>query len=199
MSQIRENIKNKALVCIDEVYPDAAENASFFPVDKFLDEAGAAIVRVVPLHVLGFGEDFSNMDFTPNSDGSGRICLPDDFVRLINFKMQGWQRPVVAPIYDTDVKYRQQFNMALRGGEAKPVVAIVNGGKFLEYFSSSDGINAKVETARYFGYSVIDRHYPTILLDITAWKLAELVLSSISDINAAQQCQNKVNELLQIL
>ncbi|MEG1622807.1 MAG: hypothetical protein RR330_05485 [Alistipes sp.] len=200
MPQVKDAILRKALVCIDEVYPEANSlNAAFFPLEQFIDEAARFVVNAVPLRALGAGKEFDKSTLLASSDGSGSISLPPDFIRLLRFRIEGWQRPVVAAIYDTDIRYSQQFNKTLRGGNSKPVVVICRDLGRLEYYSSSRGSFAKIAESKYFGYSIMDDTYPLLLVDLTAWKLAELVLSSMNDVPAMQLCAAKVNENMQLL
>ena len=197
---LRDDIKEKALVCIDEVYTTSeAGNASFFPVDRVLDEAARWVVHAVPLKALGPGTDLSVQSLEAREDGTGSLLLPEDFIRLLRFRMKGWCRPVIIPIRDTDERYAQQFNPVLRGGDCKPVVALCEDDRRLEYFSSSKGAGATAEEARYFGITEVDDAYPERLADITAWKTAELVMAVMNDIAAMQICAGKVAEILQLL
>lgn len=193
-------IKAKALICIDEAYPDSnGINASFFPVDEFIDEAARWVVRAVPLRALGEGSEIPIEGFKAEADGSGSIVLPSDFSRLIRFRIKGWSRPVLVPIYDTDPRYAQQFNPVLRGGEAKPVAVICENSCKLEYYSSSQGPYAKLQEARYFGFSSMGNDYPIHLVDVTAWKLAELVLTTMNDQPGIQLCAARIGEIMQTL
>lgn len=197
---LRNEIAEKALVCIDELPAASCKaNASFFPVDRMLDEAARWVVRAVPLKALGPGKELPVQSLEAREDGTGSLSLPDDFVRLLRMRMEGWRRPVVVPIRDTDDAYVQQFNHVLRGGESKPVVALCEDDRRLEYFSSSKGADAKIAEARYFGFTEVNDDYPERLADITAWKTAELVLAVMNDTAAMQICAGKVTEILQLL
>lgn len=197
---LRDEIKDKALVCIDEVCATSeAANAYFFPVDNMLDEAAGWVIRAVPLRALGSGKDIPTAGLETRADGTGMLPLPEDFVRLLSFRMEGWHRPVVVPIRNTDGAYVQQFNPVLRGGDSKPVVALCEEERRLEYFSSSRGRDAEIAEARYFGFTALGDDYPRRLADITAWKTAELVLAVLNDTAAMQICAGKVNEILQLL
>lgn len=192
----RDEIREKAYVYLDEVSMDVdSTNVAAFPLNELLDEAGAWVVRTCPIHCLGSGVEMPIAAFVAAEDGSGKLPLPHDFIRLLAFKMEGWNHKVTQPIRDTDEKYKQQFNRVLRGNESKPVVVLCDGDKALEYYSSSRGADATIETARYFPYTVVNNNYPLSLYDVTAWKLAELVLAASTDVNGMQICQNKIQEL----
>lgn len=89
-----------------------------------------------------------------NPDGTGYLRLPDDFMRLVIFKMTKWKRPVVEAISDTDPRYFLQKSrfLGIRGGIDKPVCAITTGGasKILEFYSLPPSeTDQSVEKARY--------------------------------------------------
>lgn len=201
---VRESIIAKASLCIDEVYPSPNDiNAPFLPIEQFLDEAAEWVVKAVPAKSLGKGTEVDlpleddSWEYDIDEEGVGSVTLPEDFKRLLSFKCSDWRRPVVAPIYDTDISYTQQSNPYLRGNAYRPEVAICDGETRLEFYTATSP--AATAKCRYFAFSTVDNDYPENLINITAWKLAELVLTSISSIISAQACQAKVNELLQLL
>ncbi len=197
---MRDAIKLRALKCIDEVCPgDNSSNALNFPLDDFLDEAALRVVRAVPLHALGSGKDLAGAVASPTGDGSGRVALPEDFIRLIIFRMKGWRRPVTMPIRPADPSYRKQFNRITRGGTAKPVVALIEGDTALEYFSLPEGSEHRIALAHYFGFSKVDGEFPAGLVDLTAWQLANIVLTTMNDTPGVNFTQNKINELIALL
>lgn len=199
---MRDKIAKKALINIDECYPDdSSHNELQFPVASFIDESARRVINAVPLHSLGRGQNLiTNItQHRPLTNGSGIINLPVDFKRLVSFKMEGWHRPVTEPIRASHPLYQKQFNPITRGGVAKPVVAIVSGDTQLEYYSVPKGTTHKIEEARYFGFSSVDSNYPPALIDITAWQVADLVFSSMNQVEGITIAQNKIAELVQTL
>lgn len=189
-----ESIKGKALKCIDEVYPSADTlNDTYFPVDDFLGEAVRWVIDVVPVHELTRRADEESDSETTIESGVGRDSVPQNFGRLVYFKAKGWKRPVFSAITEDDPRYIQQSNKVLRGNPSRPVVAIVNGGTTLEWYTAID----KEYECQYVPYDV--SFIPATLEDITAWKLAEIVLMSMSDAQNAAVCTARVNELLEQL
>lgn len=85
--------------------------------------------------------------------GRGRMQLPDDFMRLITFKMSDWERAVTEPITENDPRYKLQSSRygGLRGNPQKPVVAIVNEptGLVLEFWSCTGGESVTLQRGRY--------------------------------------------------
>lgn len=88
-----------------------------------------------------------------NQDGSGYIILPDDFMRLIMFKMDGWKRPVTYAMQDSSPDYILQKNKYVRGGIDKPKCAIttgINGEKILEYYSLPGSVSTHIITHDFY-------------------------------------------------
>ena len=197
---MRESIIAKALQCIDEIYPMSNDtyNDAFFPVEKFYEEAMRWTVDNAPARLLGAGTTLP----TDNSTQGGAF---DDVVeidisklsfgRLLKFMIQGWiTKPNI--IYDTDPRYEQMANPVLRGKPSHPVVAICDNKTRLEAYSippTSGGIN--ITSATYMPYDAT--YFTPEMVDIAAWRLAELVLLSISDVNSAVVCSNHLQEMIQ--
>lgn len=139
-------------------------------------------------------DDGLNIGSTPVTlqDGSGYIPLPDDFMRMVIFKLVTWSRPVIVPIADTDPLYfaqRSRF-IGIRGGTDKPVCAITTGvnGRVLEFFSVVPGTSAVIEKAKYLPLPRIEDDTIKVcrkLLQPIRYECAGLVALSVKDQNAA--------------
>lgn len=183
-----DKIKDKALKCIDEV---GGSTASMFPIDDFLGEAVRWVIDIVPVRHLTISSTENTKELTITAD---KATLSSDLDgRIVYVKASDWDRPVTKVIYADDILYRQQSNSVLRGNPSRPVVAYDKATKTLELFTTNDN---KV-TVSYVPYDV--SYIPTSLEDITAWKLAEIVLMSISDTQSAAVCSARVNEQLEML
>lgn len=194
----RNDILAKAMRCIDEIYPASDEvNTEFFPADHFADEAARWIIKSVPLHALGPGTSIT--DSVKPDDGVGTIVLPADFIRLISFKAADWARSVTSPVYDTDTVYAQQANRHLRGSAFRPVVALCKGESVLEFYTVPEYVENEDYELRYMSFTTLGDDYPARLDDITAWKIAELVLSSMASTEFASICTGKITELMAAL
>lgn len=92
---------------------------------------------------------------------NGWVLLPDDFLRLVCFKMSDWDVAVYHAVYADDPLYYLQYSPfeSLRGCPQKPVCALVNRpeGQALEFFSCADR-DAWVERAQYVPLPAYDRH-----------------------------------------
>ena len=192
MSQ--ESIVAKALKCIDEIYPsENTLNEPFYPTEAFIDEMVRWVIDVAPVHELTEREIATGSGSTTASSGVGRDAVPENFGRLVYFKADGWKRPVFGVITEDDPRYLQQSNKVLRGNPSRPIVAVVEGGKYLEWYTAK----TQQYDCEYVPYAI--DYIPTRLEDIASWKLAEIVLMSMHDAQYASICTARVNELLQVL
>lgn len=204
---VREEIIKKAYLCIDEVYPDSSnQDISAFNIDTFLDQAAKIIVKVVPLRALDEGTNFaysSSAFLVSFKNGVGKIKLPDNFLRLVSFKVSDWKYSITEALDESSPRYHQQYNPILRGTPCRPVVFITRGGQYLEFYTTNEDAtldnNNWLDIFSGIAFDAVDDSYPTKLIDITAWETAELVLSAMNDVTAAQICEAKTQEILQTL
>lgn len=165
-------------------------------------EAVRRVVTEAPTHLLDGGLPFGDAIFW-RSKGSGWTLLPEDFMRLLIFKMSDWERPVYEPITAADPQYQLQFSRykGLRGNPQKPVVSIVSRaeGRALELFSSKDS-TATVEQAVYLPFPKVDcdggieipeRCYMPVI-----YQAASLVLSTIGQSDLSSVMSELSKQLL---
>jgi hypothetical protein len=193
----KKQLIEKVYRCIDETYPDTTEqDLEEFNIPAFLDEAVRWVVKAVPVGALGKG------------DAHKELTLPDGFLRLLEFKMDGWKVSVTEALSQDNPKYWQQQNPALRGGNSRPLVFLVNGETELEpypYYEkevTKDGkqsIAHAIETLRIFKMPTDYTNYPDKLLDVTAWKVAELVFSMMQDANGVSVAQAQIQNIMPTL
>lgn len=123
-----------------------------------IEEAVRRVETTAPVHYLEEGHVFGDAIYW-ESNGSGWILLPDDFMRLVAFRMSDWERTCYMAISADDPTYDLQSSRykGIRGNVQKPVCAIVNRaeGKALEFYSC-DSEEAYVKRASYIPYPSID-------------------------------------------
>jgi hypothetical protein len=189
-----ENIKAKALKCIDEVYPSADTlNDTYFPVDDFLDEAVRWVIDVVPPHILTKREQ-ATPDGGDIEDGVVTwVNTTIGDARIVYFKMDDWARPADM-IYEDSPIYRQQKNKVLRGTPSRPIAVRMLDGKTIEAYTS-DSDTPQDSTVYIVSYDA--NNIPEKAEAMCAWKLAEIVLLSMGDMQNASACTARVNELLE--
>lgn len=187
-------IVSEVKIIIDENVEDMtvlADDPNQLQLDELIKARIVDAVRLIhesaPSHMLDDGLDIGTSPVT-KQDGTGYIALPDDFMRLIIFKLQTWSRPVIEPISDTDPRYFAQHSRfrGIRGGTDKPVGAITTGtsGRVLEFFSVKEGTTAIVEKAKYLPLPKIEDNSIKIcrkLIQPVHYQCAGLVVSTYKD------------------
>lgn len=188
----KESIVAKALTCIDEIYPsENTLNETFYPTEAFIDEMVRWVIDVAPIHELeGVEMNFVDISY---KDNVAYIAQTFDWGRVIYVKFSDWARPATIINCD-DILYRQQMNRVLRGNPARPIVVRTKDG-IEAYTTNASGLSAV--DAQHVPYNI--ENIPTRLEDLASWKLAEIVLMSMSDVQSASVCTARVNELLEML
>lgn len=130
---------------------------------KLLD-AVRNVETAAPIQLLDSGHNFADEVYwneNEGHEGTGFAILPDDFMRLVAFKMSDWERAAYTPITETDPLYHLQHSRykGVRGNAQKPIVALVTRaeGQLLEFFSSNSE-EATVEQAVYIPLPFIDEN-----------------------------------------
>lgn len=187
-----ENIKAKALKCIDEIYPSADTlNDTYFPVEDFLGEAVRWAIDILPVHIFTEREEIE-LTTLDVKDNVGYLKSSTEVGRIIYFRMPDWERPADV-IYEDSLLYRQQKNRVLRGNPSRPIVVRMMDGSLEMYTTKAD--EPRDTQAFHIPYDA--EYIPEKAEDICAWKLAEIVLMSMSDAQNAAACTARVNELLE--
>lgn len=98
------------------------------------------------------GRSFSGCPVCMEPGGSGWLLLPDDFMRLVSFRMSDWSRPVSSALLEGDAGYSLSFSgrAGIAGSPEKPTVTITNmsEGLCLRFASCRDAA-ARVAQALY--------------------------------------------------
>lgn len=152
-----------------------------------LVDAVRMVEMEAPLNMLEQGHLFGDA-VTWTNNGRGWILLPDDFMRLVVFKMSDWEYSVTEPITQDDPTYSRQFSRykGISGNPQRPVVAIVNRaeGNVLEFFSCKDN-TATIDQAVYIPIPQIDKDGGIDISEkcyrASIYRAAALSLSSIGD------------------
>lgn len=124
-----------------------------------IEEAVRRVEKDAPVFFLETGHNFGSAVYW-TANGSGYVKLPDDFMRLVCFKMSDWERTVYEALGTDDARYLLQTSRyaGVRGNKQKPVCAIVKEpeGNRLEFYSSDKSQTAKVEKAVYVPFKAIE-------------------------------------------
>lgn len=161
-------------------------------LDEIIYAKLADAVRMVeteaPSTMLESGHDFGDDNVFIGEDGKGFVILPNDFMRLISFRMSDWRRTVFDAITENDPQYPLQSSRfkGICGNTEKPVCAIVRRaeGKVLEFYSCSDN-KATVTQATYIPIPKIDMEGGIDVADdcyrAAIYRAASLALASIGE------------------
>lgn len=166
MVYTKEEIMRDVRICLDQ--NKASEtllqegDIDTLSVDEIIGskilEAVERVHSAAPVYLLEEGHSFGDAVYWEDLE-SGRVLLPQDFMRLIVFEMSDWERPVYGAIGTTDAEYwlQRQRIKALRGTPQRPVCAIGirPEGKVLEFYSCKSE-EAYVRRAQYMPYPKID-------------------------------------------
>lgn len=129
-------------------------------IERLMPEAAKDAMLQAPLCDLEQGHTFGEAVHWGHRC-NGWVLLPDDFLRLVCFKMSDWDVAVYRAVYADDPLYYLQYSPfeSLRGCPQKPVCALVNRpeGQALEFFSCADR-DAWVERAQYVPMPAYDAH-----------------------------------------
>ena len=123
-----------------------------------ITDAVKRIHSTAPAYLLDGGNSFGDAIYWKELE-SGWCLLPENFMRLVVFQMDEWERAVYHAISEDDAEYKKQSSRfkGIRGTPQKPVcaIAIRPEGRALEFYSCKSE-NAMVSRAVYLPYPVID-------------------------------------------
>ena len=162
----RNQIIRRVRIKLDELAPfDGAEVVSNPTIESCLNEASDTLLMAAPTHIHPSPYDFSGNPVTLSTTDptTGAIQLPEDFLRLVSFKLASWRRAVVTPVVEGSNIHSKQHNPYARGGTWKPVVVYrykPSLGHVLEFYSTT-GENTAIDHAL-----CINRTLPENLPDI---------------------------------
>ena len=85
--------------------------------------------------------------------GPGRILLPEDFLRLITFKMSDWSYPLnnILPQSDPRILMQRSKFVGIQGSPSRPILTLEQDvhGTWLVFHSSREGESVFIQQARY--------------------------------------------------
>ena len=155
---IDENVSSAPLAALGDV--------DTLTLDQIIESKVADAARLVESeaahHLLDNGKAFGSSVIWESQPGygAGRVNLPNDFLRLVTFRMSDWYRAVTDPITEDSPLYAMQSSRyaGVRGNPQRPVVAIVHdaSAQVLEFFSCQAGPGVSIAKARYIPMPTID-------------------------------------------
>lgn len=196
---IDQNMTSEQLIATDDIETLSLEEI----IRSKIVEAVRRVETDAPVHFLEEGHDFGDAVYWADLE-SGWVLLPDDFMRLIAFRMSDWERTVYSAISVDDPLYAKQSSRhkGIRGNVQKPVCAIVNRaeGKALEFYSCNSE-EAYVSRASYLPYPHIDEDDGIDISEkcFTAviYTVAALVLTTYGEAEKASALTELAKSILQ--
>ena len=172
-------------------------------IQSKIEEAARTVTAIAPAYMLERGHSLDESAIYWNEDCSGTILLPNDFLRLIVFKMSDWDKAVYTPITPEDERYRLQHSgyKGLRGTPSRPVCALgMNAnGRTLEFFSCKttdavieDGVYSPIPRIDDIGGIDISEDIYTAVI----YQIAYSVAATFGDANGMKIFGEKVKEVL---
>jgi hypothetical protein len=138
--------------------------------------------------------------------GAGKVNLPNDFMRLITFRMSDWYMPVTEAITEEDPLYpiQSRHYAGVRGNPQRPVVAITHGtaGQVLEFYSCQAGPGVRVAVARYLPLPTVNNGYIDLcpkLERAVVYRMASMACAIIGASDLAALLLGTSNELAGII
>lgn len=140
-----------------------------------------------PAYLLDGGYNFGTSIYWKNN-GTGWVLLPDDFMRLVVFEMDDWERAVFNALSIEDEEYKKQSSRfkGVRGNPQKPVCVLTfrPEGRVLEFYSCYN-TDAMVSRASYIPYPFIAGDNTVRIcrrcFDAVVYTIASLVLLTLKD------------------
>jgi hypothetical protein len=127
-------------------------------ISSKVEDAVKRIHSETPAYLLDGGHHFGDAVYWKELE-SGWCLLPEDFMRLVVFQMDDWERAVYHAMSEDDEDYEKQSSRfkGLRGTSQKPVCAITirPEGRVLEFYSCKSN-TAMVSKAVYLPYPKLD-------------------------------------------
>lgn len=117
---------------------------------KLLDSI-RIILEACPVSLLSpIAMSISEEGKITGDDGSGTVTLPEDFLRLVSFKLKTWNRAVVNAAEEGSSIDLMQRNTFTRGTPIKPVCVFSHnekGERTMEYFTAGKDSGGKYDHA----------------------------------------------------
>lgn len=156
-------------------------------IQSKIAESVKRIHSEAPAHLLDGGYNFGDAIYWGEHE-SGRVLLPEDFMRFVVFEMSDWARPVFTCTHTDDPEYKKQHSpfKGIRGTSARPIcfISIRPEGRVLEFYSCKSE-NATVTRAVYIPYPKVDENGAIAICercyDAVIYATASLVLITFGD------------------
>ena len=180
---------NKVKVRIDEIAPAdtplidvgiADEKPIDMIIDSLLDESAIEVLLKAPFNRLDITQGATSVTVEQDSQikTTGRLKVPQDFLRLVSMRMGDWQRAVTDLSLKGDIISQRQANKHLRAGIARPVGVLTKdaSGVVIEYYSTFEDPHKVVEFL-YVGKKTAEQITDSQMIEAMCWLCAGKTLS----------------------
>jgi hypothetical protein len=186
------DIEKRVIALLDEnseileertVYGDETAEVKFL-IRQLLPDAARAVLSEAALSDIDEVSSIGSPAVSFGSDGRGVMTLPDDYLRLVSFRMSDWTRSVTIPMDATGDVYALRCSSRMSDRLKSPGVAVIHSksGRTLEIFGSSS--DATVALALYVAMPTISDgviHLPSALVSTVEKRTAEMVREVIEN------------------
>lgn len=199
-------------VCLDENRTDtqllSISDEDTLKLDEIIRskivEGVDRVQMAAPFSMLELGHSFHDAPLVWEDMESGWVKLPAEFMRLVVFEMDDWERPVYVAITPIDPEYKKQKSRikAIRGTAQRPVCVIAKRpiGNVLEFYSCKTE-DARITRAIYIPYAELNASDMVDMsercYDAVVWTIAGLTLVSCGEADKANVYFDKANTLLE--
>lgn len=205
----RELLINKVKTRMDEVSASGdlivevdIENTKPYDsiIDDLLDEAAMEILLKAPIYRLNVtsGKESITPIVDINDEKIGSFALPEDFVRLVYFKMEKWLQPVVSFAFPGDEIAIRQANKHIRGYVAKPVGVLysTNYGNTVHYYSVPSKDDHVLESFLYIKECGATEIEDAQMIDAMCWICAGKALGVLGEKGLSDICYENAKGLM---
>lgn len=202
----RTELINATMSKIDEISPSdglivsvglSDEKPIATIVASLLDECALEILMKAPVHRLSVAKCATASGTATSGDAfSGSVVIPADFLRLVEFKMTEWKRPVTEFRPQGSSLAQRQYNKYLRAGINKPVAIISHrdANMVAEYYTVLSAHT--IERFLYIKRDVAE-NIPVVLQDALCWICASKVLSIFGKADESKSAIENAVSLMQ--
>lgn len=130
-----------------------------------ISAAATAVASAAPREMLGEPTEWADETTAvePDGDFCGIVALPDNFMRLASFRLEGWKRAVISPLPEGSVLAQIAVSSpfpVMIADNTRPFAEIISrpDGYALRFFSAVPACEACVAQALYWPLPLVGSH-----------------------------------------
>lgn len=202
----RVALVNKVKTKIDEISTSdtplqAITMADEKPIDtiieSLLDESALEILLKAPFHRLDIASATPTITQDKTDTTTGKITAPEDFLRLVSFRMDDWERSVTELSIKGDAISRRQSNKYIRGGQSRPVGVLSKSDKGIEIeYYSTKSTSHKLSEFLYIKKTSAENITDTQMIEAMTWICAGRALLIVGNADDAKNAYDNAQSLM---